>query len=79
MAEVPSGVRHWRGVSRGRWEDDTLVVETSNFDGRASLFGSGPSPRIVERFTRLDATTLADFPVRLTVVPASGILVARSR
>lgn len=57
-ADVSADVPQWRGVSRGHWEGDTLVVETSHFDERASFFGSGPGLQLIERFTRLDATTL---------------------
>ena len=59
----PDGrIRQWLGDSRGRWEGDTLVVETTNFvpvNGRAlTVFGAGESTEIVERFTRLDDGTL---------------------
>ena len=51
-------IRQWLGDSRGRWEGDTLVVETSNFipvNGRAlTVFGAGESTQLVERFTRVD-------------------------
>jgi hypothetical protein len=59
------------GDSRGRWEGDTLVVETTNFvdrmDGgplqpshviQTGYRGSGETMRLVERFTRIDANTI---------------------
>lgn len=50
----PHGViRQWAGDSRGRWEGDTLVVDTINFYGQTSLNGSGPNMHLVERFTRV--------------------------
>jgi hypothetical protein len=39
-------------VSRGRWEGDTLVVETKNFHTQADFLGSGIDRRVVERLTR---------------------------
>jgi hypothetical protein len=54
----PSGLRTWFGDSRGRWDGETLVVETTNFSGRMPFRGAGENLRIVERFTRLDADTL---------------------
>ena len=55
-------IRQWLGDSRGRWEGDTLVVETTNFipvNGRAlTVFGGGDGTEIVERFTRLDDGTI---------------------
>jgi hypothetical protein len=44
------------GTSRGRWEGDTLVIETKNFTDETSLRGSGPNLHLVERFTRVDRT-----------------------
>jgi hypothetical protein len=51
-------VRQWAGTSRGRWEGDTLVVETKNFSNETSLRGSSPSMALTERFTLVDAQTL---------------------
>ena len=62
---LPSSVRQWMGSSRGRWEGDTLVVETTNFtDGTGSFntsfaaWGSAENTRLVERFTRMDGETV---------------------
>jgi hypothetical protein len=52
------GIRQWKGDSRGHWEGDTLVVETTNFRRETSLPGSSASTRLIERFTRTDANTL---------------------
>jgi len=51
----PAGVKQWLGVSRGRWEGDTLVVETRNFDPRSSYRGSSPDLVLTERYTRTSA------------------------
>ena len=48
----------WSGNSRGYWEGDTLVVETTNFDTDRNWRGSSTGMRLVERFTRVDETTL---------------------
>jgi hypothetical protein len=48
-------IRQWNGDSRGRWEGNTLVVETINFYKETSLRGSTPNMRLVERLTRVDA------------------------
>jgi hypothetical protein len=55
---LPAGVQLWMGDSRGRWEGDTLVVETANFSDKTNYRGSRSTLRLVERFTRLDADTL---------------------
>jgi hypothetical protein len=58
---LPEGMRLWLGDSRGRWDKDTLVVETTNFTDKSSFSGSiiarGGSTaamHLVERFTRVD-------------------------
>ena len=65
-----SGIRQWLGDSRGRWEGDTLVVETTNFAGKVTArgltaFGGGERLTVVERFTRVDADTI-DYQVTIT-------------
>ena len=52
----------WLGDPRGRWEGDTLVVETTNFNGRASYRGSSEDLKLIERFTRIGPE---DAPVRV--------------
>jgi len=51
-------LRSWMGDSRGRWEGDTLVVDTINFTDRTNFRGSGANLHLVERFTRVDADTI---------------------
>ena len=51
---LPDGVRQWRGDSRGRWDGDTLVIETRNFTAKTSFRGTGPGLHLVERFTRVE-------------------------
>ena len=59
LDQRPHGsVRQWMGDSRGRWEGDTLVVDTVNFSSKTSVSGSDQDLHIVERFTRVDAGTL---------------------
>jgi hypothetical protein len=50
---LTSNVRQWLGDSRGHWEGNTLVVETSNFSDRASFQGSTKNLRLIERWTRI--------------------------
>jgi hypothetical protein len=52
------GIRQWEGSSRGHWDGDTLVVETTNFSDKTSYRGSGPALHITERYTRLDDKTV---------------------
>jgi hypothetical protein len=51
-------IRHYLGDSRGRWEGNTLVVETTNFTDKTNFRGSGQNLRVTERFTRVDKATL---------------------
>jgi hypothetical protein len=55
---VGSNIRSWMGDSRGRWEGNTLVVETTNFIDRAQFRGAGVNMHLVERFTRTGPDTL---------------------
>ena len=64
---IDPSIQQWLGSSRGRWEGDTLVVETTNLSAKANerrvemanvVFGIGEHARIVERFTRVGADTI---------------------
>ncbi len=55
---LPSGIREWLGDSRGHWEGNTLVVETTNFTDKSRFRGATENMRLIERFTRTDADTL---------------------
>ena len=65
-AHLPEEVQQWNGDSRGHWDGDTLVVETTNFTGKTASFndnitsaiGTGETLHLRERFTRVDAETL---------------------
>ncbi|MCE2543251.1 MAG: hypothetical protein J4F30_07435 [Acidobacteria bacterium] len=61
--QIDPSIQQWLGSSRGRWEGDTLVVETTNLSAKANeqrvemanvVFGIGENARLVERFTRID-------------------------
>jgi hypothetical protein len=49
---LPSYIRQWAGDSRGHWEGNTLVVDTTNFTNKTSFRGSDENMHLVERFTR---------------------------
>ena len=55
---LPPTIRQWMGDSIGRWEGDTLVVDTTNFTNKTQFHGSSENLHVVERFTRIDANTL---------------------
>jgi len=65
---VGQQIRQWLGDSRGRWEGNTLIVETTNFKSISDrtinrmlgiiIFGTSATGRVIERFTRLDADTI---------------------
>ena len=70
------GIRQWNGEPRGRWEGNTLVVESTNYNSKGSIATSAATGRIrgipqsealtvVERFTRTDANTI-DYSVTIT-------------
>jgi hypothetical protein len=61
---VGSTLRSYMGDARGHWEGNTLVVETTNLNGRTGTTGNGRNTpfsqamRLVERFTRIDNDTI---------------------
>ena len=55
---LPGAIRLIPGDSRGRWEGDTLVVESSNFTDKTRFQGSTTALHVTERFTRVDAETI---------------------
>ncbi len=62
---LPDGVRQWLGDSRGHWDGDTLVIDSTNFTDQIGSFntlgmalGSGETLHLIERLTRVDADTL---------------------
>jgi hypothetical protein len=77
MPPLDSQVKEWLGESRGHWEGNTLVVETTNFNGLVGHTSAGvpgsprpmepetPNMKIVERFTRTAANTI-DFKMTIT-------------
>ena len=55
---LDDGIRQWMGVSRGRWEGNTLVVETTNFLRETHFQGSSANLHLIERFTRINEDRL---------------------
>jgi hypothetical protein len=66
---LPSDIRQWNGDSRGRWEGSSLVIDTTNYNGKGWIATNGASGRIrgihqsdalhvVERFTRVNDETI---------------------
>ena len=55
---LSDSLRLWQGSSRGRWDGDTLVITTTNLNGRWTLHGDGPNARFVERIRIGNADTL---------------------
>ena len=55
---IPANIRQWLGDSRGRWEGNTLVVDTTNFTDKTNLRGSDKDLHLIERFTRTGENTI---------------------
>ncbi len=54
----PAHIRSWMGDSIGRWEGDTLVVETTNFHPLQNFRGASEHLKVIERFTRTGPETI---------------------
>jgi hypothetical protein len=54
----PQHIQRWMGDSIGRWEGDTLVVETTNFTNKTRFRGSSEKMKVTERITRTDRNTI---------------------
>lgn len=62
--QLPQHARQWLGSSRGHWEGDSLVIETTNFTDQISFRGSSENMHLTERFTRIaDNILLYEFTV----------------
>lgn len=59
------GLRQWSGDSRGHWEANTLVVDTTNFSPQSQFLGAAENLHVVERFTRVTADTI-NYEITLT-------------
>jgi hypothetical protein len=55
---VGSSIRQYGGDSRGRWEGDTLVVESRNFTALTAFRGASEQMVVTERFTMIDADNI---------------------
>ncbi len=55
---LPKEIRQYLGDSRGHWEGDTLVVDTTNFTDKTAFRGSSEDLHVVERFTKTAADTV---------------------
>lgn len=50
---LPEAIRTWEGDSRGRWEGESLVVDTTNFSAKTNFLGAGEDLHLRESFTRV--------------------------
>jgi hypothetical protein len=57
-SHLPQNVKQWMGDSRGHWDGNTLVVETTNFDPRTNFRGSRDTLHLIERYTRIAPDTI---------------------
>ena len=57
-SHLPPDVRQWLGDSRGHWDGDTLVIDTTNFNSKMTYRGSDQNLHLTERLTRTDADTI---------------------
>jgi hypothetical protein len=80
---LPPQIRPLLGDSRGHWDGDTLVIDTTNFTGTTRFRGSDENLHLTERFTRTDPDTLmyeftVDDPTAFTARWTAALPMARS-
>jgi hypothetical protein len=80
---IGQNIRQWFGDSRGRWEGETLVVDTTNFSDKANYRGSTDGLHLIERFTRINPHTVRyeftiDDPTTFTKRWTAAIPMART-
>jgi hypothetical protein len=80
---LPPQIRPLLGDSRGHWDGDTLVIDTTNFTNETRFRGSDENLRLTERFTRTDRDTLmyeftVDDPTAFTARWTAALPMARS-
>ena len=61
---LSDSIRQWHGDSRGRWDGNTLVIDTTNFSSKSNFLGSAENLHMVERITRT-APDMIDYEVTL--------------
>ena len=90
LPKLDPAIKEWLGESRGHWEGNTLIVETTNFNGKTELTSAGvpgsPGPlqpstvnmKTIERFTRTGPGTM-DYSIKVedpTVLATGSFTVA---
>ena len=56
--KLASAIRGYRGDSRGRWDGDTMVIETTNYSDKTAWRGASENMKVVERLTMTSPTTI---------------------
>ena len=56
---LTGGIRQLHGDSRGHWDGDTLVIETTNYSKMGAFLSASTDLRVTERFTRIGPDTLS--------------------
>ena len=80
-AHVGTAIRGYNGDSRGHWEGNTLVVDTTNFSDKTNFRGSRETLHIIERFTRdgdgIDYEVTVDDPTMWTKPWTAALTLAK--
>jgi hypothetical protein len=81
---ISSAIRLWMGDSVGHWEDDTLVVDTTNFTDKTHFHGSDGNLHVIERLTLMGRDTIRyrftiDDPTAFTRTWTGEIIMSRAR